>query len=241
MSIIRLQNFRFKPSALHSFELYVPDLSVCDREWVGVVGPSGCGKSTLLRACIGQLKGYGGSISINAQYSEAGRIGYVSQVNTLWPWLTIEDNIKWGVSQLAVPTDARQLDQLIERLHLTPHRTKYPNQASGGMLRRTMLGRSMLYMPMLLMLDEPFSGIDVLTRLTLIEYLLEERKRRSLSCVLVSHELEDAIRLTDKIYYFDSEGCLANEPFRPVGDARDDAAERAREVERLITMMSKPN
>jgi len=161
-----------------------------------LVGPSGCGKTTLLRIIAGLDKDYQGTV----QLPDHGRLGMVFQEPRLLPWRTLEQNVR-----LAAPdvTDAT-LDPLFRVLGLTNHRHHYPGELSLGLARRVALARAFAVGPDLLLLDEPFVSLDDALALRLREELVDLVKRRPVTTLLVTHNVDEAIALADRIFLLTS-------------------------------------
>ena len=156
------------------------------------VGPSGCGKTTLLRIIAGLDRSYEGSITGAAQ----GAIGMVFQEPRLLPWRTVEQNLR-----LAAPrADSAKLSDLLDVLELAPHRTHYPGELSLGLARRVALARAFAVDPELLILDEPFVSLDQALATRLRSELATLVDRRQVTTILVTHDVEDAIWLADRLF-----------------------------------------
>jgi ABC-type nitrate/sulfonate/bicarbonate transport system ATPase subunit len=163
-------------------------------EFVAIVGPSGCGKTTLLNLFSGFLKPTLGTVECH------GCTRTVYQQNGLFPWMTVEENIRLGLGkQIEAAKSHRKLQEIIQIIGLEKFEKHYPHQLSGGMLQRAELGRALIAESDILLMDEPFSALDYLTRLRLrheLARMLEERPR---TVVLVTHDIEEAAQLADRI------------------------------------------
>jgi len=157
-----------------------------------LVGPSGCGKTTLLRIIAGLDPAYEGSVGL----PDHGRLGMVFQEPRLLPWRTLEQNVR-----LAAPdaTDS-DLDALFATLGLSAHRQHYPGELSLGLARRVALARAFAVHPDLLLLDEPFVSLDDALALRLRDELAELVTRRPVTTLLVTHNVEEAIALADRLF-----------------------------------------
>jgi ABC-type nitrate/sulfonate/bicarbonate transport system ATPase subunit len=157
-----------------------------------LVGPSGCGKTTLLRIIAGLDSDYEGSIGL----PDHGRLGMVFQEPRLLPWRTLEQNVR-----LAAPdaTDA-DLNALFATLGLSAHRNHYPGELSLGLARRVAVARAFAVHPDLLLLDEPFVSLDDALALRLRDELAELVTRRPVTTLLVTHNVEEAIALADRLF-----------------------------------------
>jgi NitT/TauT family transport system ATP-binding protein len=173
-------------------------------EFVAVVGPTGCGKSTTLNLVTGlatpsagEVRLFGGPVN-----GIDNRIGFVFQTDALFPWRSVIDNVVAGPLFRGVPkeeayTSARQW---LARVNLSGHETKYPHQLSGGMRKRVSLAQTFINGPQILLMDEPFSALDVQTRVLMHDELLRLWSQSKASVVFVTHDLEEAIALADKVY-----------------------------------------
>ena len=166
-------------------------------ETLALVGPSGCGKSTLLHIIAGLLT------PSEAQIEQHFRgIACMFQEPRLLPWKTAEDNITLGLKALKVPKQARQQQarQMADTLGLTlDDLAKYPHELSGGMQSRIALGRALIIKPDLLLLDEPFSALDIGLKLELYALLRQHITERGTGVLMITHDLMEAVRLADRI------------------------------------------
>ena len=169
-------------------------LEIARGEFVAVVGPSGCGKTTLLNLFSGFLKPSSGIVACS------GRLRTVYQHDSLFPWQTAAQNIALGLRDLSSETERdRQLKEMLRLINLEEFAAHYPHQLSGGMRQRVELARALAGATDILLLDEPFSSLDYLTRLRLrreLARMLEELPR---TVVLVTHDIEEAAQLADRI------------------------------------------
>lgn len=170
-----------------------------------VMGKSGCGKSTLAYLIAGYLKPDRGQIEIDGRpvtAPGADRI-MVFQETALWPWMTVTENVIFGplVRNAFSRTEAtRKAEELLERFGLIDFKDKYPGQLSGGMKRRAEIAQALINSPDIMILDEPFRGLDVMTRELLQEYYLQLFEETRLSTLFITSELEEALFLADRIY-----------------------------------------
>lgn len=172
-------------------------------EFLAVIGPSGCGKSTLLRLLAGLLQPSEGSLCHLAEQGDgAGGPLLVRQENSLFPWKTALENATFGLEMQGVARELREhrARQLFERFGLTGAEHIYPRQMSLGMKQRVAVIRAFLSNPALLLLDEPFAALDAQTRLVLQQELLSIwNEAESLAAVFVTHDVDEAIMLSDRI------------------------------------------
>ena len=192
------------------------DLRVAEGEFVAVVGPTGCGKSTLLNVAAGLLKPTSGAVTVFGE-SLAGinrRSGYLFQTDALMPWRSALDNVTAGLEFRGVGGQmarARAADWL-KRVGLAAHAHKYPHELSGGMKKRVALAQTLILDPKILLMDEPFSALDVQTRSLMGNELLALWSQDRKSVVFVTHDLEEAIALSDRVVVMS-----AGPASRPIG------------------------
>jgi len=198
-------------------------LDVAPGEIVSLVGPSGCGKSTLLRLLAGLDHPDGGALRVNGRaVSRPDRaVGFVFQEPRLLPWLTVEQKVAFGLDPTAASTRALVAD-LLAQVQLGEAAALYPRQLSGGMAQRVSLARALATRPAVLLLDEPFSAVDAFTRMHLQELLLALWARTRSTMVVVTHEIDEALYLGDRV------AVLSERPAR-VTEVLSVAAERPRD------------
>lgn len=177
------------------------DLDVFRGEFVCIVGPSGCGKSTLLNIIAGFLRPTAGEVSVNGTPvlgPDPQRI-FVFQENGIFPWLTVEENIGFGLQRLTPAEKAPIVQRYIEMVGLTKFEKLYPRELSGGMRQRVEIARALAANPDIIYMDEPFGALDFLTRLKmradLIRIWQEERK----TILFVTHDIEESVQLADRV------------------------------------------
>ena len=180
--------------------------SVATGEFVSIVGPSGCGKSSLLECVSGLMRATSGEISIDGQLVNGEvppQVGMVFQQDASFPWLTVRENIAFGLRhgrQSLSPADiAVRVDQAIMQVGLHGFEDHYPSQLSGGMRQRVSIARTLVMRPQLLLLDEPFAALDPQTRLLMGEELLGLWRQSAASVLLITHSLEEAVLLSDRV------------------------------------------
>jgi NitT/TauT family transport system ATP-binding protein len=178
-------------------------LKVGDGEFVTLVGPTGCGKSTLLNVGAGLLVPTGGEVrAFNDPLSGLNRrAGYLFQPDSLFPWRTALDNVAAGLEFRSVPRhEAReQARPWLERVGLTAHAAKYPHELSGGMRKRVALAQTWIAGPDIVLMDEPFSALDVHTRVRMETMVLDLWSGSNKTVLFVTHDLEEAIALGDEV------------------------------------------
>lgn len=165
--------------------------------FTSIVGKSGCGKTTLLRLIAGLEQCDSGKIIL-----PKGKIAPVFQEPRLMPWLSVADNITFAAMH-DKNLDKQRLDEILELLELTEAKDLYPYQLSGGMAQRVSLGRTLFYNPDVILMDEPFSALDYFTRHSLQEMLLRLYEREKKTIIFVTHDVEEALYLGDRILIMD--------------------------------------
>lgn len=178
-------------------------LDIKEGEFVSFLGPSGCGKTTLLSILSGLLKPIDGAVLLEGKQVEAptAGIGYMLQQDYLFPWKTIEENILIGLKIMGTYNEQTQKEslRLLEQVGLKGVEKMHPRQLSGGMRQRVSLVRTLITNPKLLLLDEPFSALDYQTKLKLEELVYSLLKQYQKTSVLVTHDIEEAIAMSDRI------------------------------------------
>lgn len=179
------------------------DLSINEEEFVVLVGPSGCGKSTLLNIVGGLLSPSEGSVYFEGLAGGQGdpRIGIVFQEIALFPWRTVFENVVYGLEEMGLSkAEIKEKGQhYIDMVGLTGFEQAYPKQLSGGMRQRAGIARALAIEPNLLLMDEPFSALDAQTRTLLQEELLTIWNRTRLSTLYVTHNIQEAVYLADRV------------------------------------------
>ncbi|HSS66332.1 MAG TPA: ABC transporter ATP-binding protein [Gammaproteobacteria bacterium] len=177
---------------------------VPQREFVAVVGPSGCGKTTLLKLIAGLIEPTSGEVSHDGDASTNGRgvrSALVFQEDALFPWMNVRDNVAFGMqaSGLGKKQSRERASELISRFGLEGFAEYYPRHLSMGMQQRVGIARAFLADPEILLMDEPFASLDAQTKLILQEDLLTIWRQDQKIIVYVTHDIEEAIRLSDRV------------------------------------------
>ncbi len=184
------------------------DLTVNAGEFVTVIGPSGCGKSTLFNIVAGVDQPTGGTVAIDgdAQGARVGKAGYMPQQPLLLPWRTVAENVMLGLDVRRMPRKKAEVQahELLKRFGLADFTHHYPATLSGGMRQRVALLRTVLFNSSFLLLDEPFGALDALTRLSLQMWLLDLWQTFHSSVLFITHDVREAILLSDRIYVLSS-------------------------------------
>ena len=183
------------------------DLEIGDGEFVAIVGRSGCGKSTLLRLLAGLDRQHEGRLLHDGAPITGTdlRRGVVFQDHRLFPWLSVADNVMLALAELRLPAAAKRA-RVVERLRslgLGNHVDAYPKAISGGMAQRVAIARALVNRPPVLLLDEPFSALDAITRGRLQQELLALWRDEGLSVVIVTHDIEEAVLLSQRVVVLD--------------------------------------
>ncbi|MGP4687139.1 ABC transporter ATP-binding protein [Agrobacterium pusense] len=176
-------------------------LGLGDGEAAVLLGPSGCGKSTLLRIAAGLDRRFAGAVTINTAEEDGATdtppIAFVFQEPRLMPWLTVSENIGYAAGK---KFDVQRVEGLINDVGLSGHGAALPKALSGGMAQRVAIARALYTQPRILLLDEPFSAVDAFTRMKLQDLVLKLVEQRGISFLLVTHDIDEALYLGDRIY-----------------------------------------
>jgi NitT/TauT family transport system ATP-binding protein len=184
------------------------DLAVEREEFVALVGPSGCGKSTVLNMTAGLLAPSEGQILYGGvPVRDLNRlVGYMTQKDTLLPWRRTADNIRVALELACRATPKAEADERVARMMelvgLKGFENHFPNELSGGMRKRTLLARTLIYEPETLLMDEPFGALDAQLKLVMLDQLQELTQQRRMTVLFVTHDLGEAIALADKVVVF---------------------------------------
>lgn len=177
------------------------DLEVREGEFLTIVGASGCGKSTLLRMIAGLDTAFEGKITINDQLVKGigNDRGMVFQDHRLFPWMTVEQNIGFGLEHLPAKKRSRLIAEHIDLVGLTGFEKAKPGELSGGMSQRVAIARTLVKKPDIILLDEPFGALDALTRIQMQHEILRIREQANITMILVTHDIDEAVLLGDRV------------------------------------------
>ena len=166
-------------------------------ESLAVIGPSGCGKTTLLGILAGLIPATAGSVRLQAAPDRAARTAIILQDYGLFPWKTLTENLSLGMKIQKVPAERRfaRTRQLLSELDLTPYSHHYPVQLSGGQKQRVAIARAIATEPDILLMDEPFSSLDAITREHLQNVMKDMWRKNDLTFIIVTHSVEEAVFL----------------------------------------------
>jgi NitT/TauT family transport system ATP-binding protein len=176
-------------------------LDVREGEFICLVGPSGCGKSTLLNIAGGFLKASAGEILVDGSSvtePDPKRI-FIFQENGVFPWMTVEQNVAFGVKRSTAAERSELVRHYIEMVGLTGFERAFPSELSGGMKQRVEIARALAAEPDVLFMDEPFGALDYLTRLRLRHELIQIWQRERRTVLFVTHDVEEAVQLADRV------------------------------------------
>lgn len=163
-------------------------------EFIAIIGKSGAGKTTLLNALAGFIK-FGGAINIPRS------IGFCFQNHSLFYWMTVAENIAFGLGMDISSSEKKDIVQnILKKIGLADYSHKYPNELSGGEMQRVALGRAIANNPAVLLLDEPFSSLDIYTRDQMIDWVLRIVSELNITILMVTHYLDEALVLADRIF-----------------------------------------
>ncbi|MCB8821874.1 ABC transporter ATP-binding protein [Microvirga rosea] len=176
------------------------NLSVRESEIVALIGGSGCGKTTLLRLIAGLDRASAGAIRLDGEtiHEPHPAVGIVFQEPRLLPWLTVADNVAFGLDHLDRNERKARVAHALEKIGLAEHGTRWPRDLSGGQQQRVAIARAFVMHPKVLLLDEPFSALDAFTRASLHEHLLGLWEETRPTVVLVTHDVQEAVTLADR-------------------------------------------
>ena len=209
--------------------------TVRQEEFICIAGPSGCGKSTLLRLLAGLLRPTAGSVTFTG-WSSTPRCAMVFQDAGLFPWLNILDNVAFGLETqgMARLERLRRAGDLLARMGLDGFAGHYPHELSGGMRQRAAIARAFAIEPDVLLMDEPFRALDAQTRLLLQEELLRLWNERPLMVLFVTHDIEEAILLGDRVLVMSGRpGRILAEVGVPLGRPRELTGRSHPEIEEV--------
>lgn len=180
------------------------NLDVQDNDFISIIGPSGCGKSTILRMITGLIEKTGGSIVIDGKETKGPNKdkGMVFQNFSLFPWLTVEENILFGVNLKGTVSEAdkkKLLNHYLEMTGLTEFQKSYPKNLSGGMQQRVAIARALANTPKVILMDEPFGSLDSQTRSQMQELLTGIWEKEKMTVLFVTHDVSEAVFLSNKI------------------------------------------
>ena len=177
------------------------DLDVRDGEFVCLLGPSGCGKSTLMQIIAGFLRPTAGTVVIDGKPvtgPDRRRI-FVFQERGVFPWLSVADNIAFGLADLAKDARARKVAEFVELVGLKGFERAFPHELSGGMKQRVEVARALAVDPDMLFLDEPFGALDSMTRFTMRAELLRIWQAAKKTILFVTHDVDESVQLADRV------------------------------------------
>ncbi len=178
------------------------DLTIEKGELVCILGPSGCGKSTLLRIVAGFEEATEGTVLVGGSAVDGPSSDniFVFQHSGLFPWLTVAENTALGLRKLEDPEERRSsVEEFVDLVGLDGAGDMYPHQLSGGMQRRAELARALAVNPAILFMDEPFSGLDFVTKLRLREEILNMHEMLEMSLLFVTHDIDEAVIMADHL------------------------------------------
>lgn len=198
---VRGLNVAFGSGAESVHALGPLDLDISRGEFVCVVGPSGCGKSTLVRVVAGLQSPTSGTVDVNVKDGSANPIATVFQDYGIFPWKTVAENVRFALRVQGTPkTEVHsRTDHWLRRLDIYDFRDAYPNKLSGGMRQRVAIARALVAEPEILLMDEPFAALDAQRREFLQEDLLEICQQESMTVAFVTHSLDEALVLSDRV------------------------------------------
>jgi sulfonate transport system ATP-binding protein len=197
----------------HNIVLQDLSLEVRPSEIASLIGPSGCGKSTLLRLISGLERDHSGRLVIDGREvtGPSRAVGFMFQEPRLLPWLTVRDNVLLGLPPAKRRDAGPLVAKLLAQVQLEGAAHALPRQLSGGMAQRAALARALAAEPGVLLLDEPFSAVDALTRMTLQDLVLAIWQRTQITMLLVTHDLDEALYLSDRVFVMSGKPATVNQ------------------------------
>ncbi|MGB4468060.1 MAG: ABC transporter ATP-binding protein [Azovibrio sp.] len=203
------------------------DLDIARREIVCLIGASGCGKSTLLRLLAGLAEPASGSVTVDGESGarRAAKASVVFQSPALLPWLTVAENVAFGLDFACRPKEAKseraaRIERMLASVGLAEQAQQKPRSLSGGMAQRVALARALAREPEIIYLDEPFSALDAITREAMQDLLVDLAHRQRSAALLVTHDIDEALRIGDRVLLLARRG--DGEPAHIVGQWRPD-------------------
>lgn len=179
-------------------------IAVAENELISIVGGSGCGKSTLLKIAGGLIKPTSGDVRVDGRVIKGpgADLGMVFQAYSLYPWLNVFENVAFGLRLRNASNAAvkERVEHFLEIVSLADRAGAFPNELSGGMKQRVAIARALANEPAVILLDEPFGALDAQTRGKMQEFLQEIRGRTQVTMMLVTHDIEEALLLGDRVY-----------------------------------------
>jgi NitT/TauT family transport system ATP-binding protein len=202
------------------------DLRVERGEFLALLGPSGCGKTTIMNIVAGFVRPRAGTVTFDGAPLTGinTRVGYMTQGDTLLPWRTVARNVQLPLEIRSTPRAEirRRVDAYLRMLHLSEARDRYPSELSGGMKRRALLARSLIYEPAMLLMDEPFAALDAQLRETLHRELLATVAKLHQTVMFVTHDISESILLSDRVIVLGTRPArILDEVTIPFGADRD--------------------
>ena len=184
-------------------------LNIGRGEFVSILGPSGCGKSTLLKIASSMIQQDSGTVSVSeltVSQPDRNRILMLQDDNQLFPWLTVEKNVAFSTDGTGSNRKESDIYNLIDMAGLSDYSGFYPHQLSGGMKKRVSLARALAGDPEILLMDEPFGSLDAKIKIKLRQFLLDLWKKYKMTVLFVTHDIDEAIRLGQRIVIMNDSG-----------------------------------
>ena len=208
------------------------DLTMKSGEFISLVGPSGCGKSTILRLIAGLINPTTGKVTMDGKevLEPSPERGMVFQKPTLFPWLTVEDNLAFSLKmQGKLKGNEAKVERMIKVIGLEAFKDDYPGQLSGGMAQRVALVRSLINEPDVLLLDEPLGALDAFTRMNMQDEIIRMWQEKGQLAIMVTHDVDEAIYMGTRVIVLEAN------PGRVVADIKiDDSYPRDRASEKFV-------
>lgn len=219
--LLEIVNVSLKYQTLTDEIIAIENLSFnChDGEFISIIGPSGCGKTSILSLLAGLMRPSSGKILLDGEkiVKPSNSLSYMLQKDQLFPWRTIEKNIylPLEIKGALTPENKNFANSLLKKYGLYEFKNRYPDQLSGGMRQRVALIRTLVSNPKLLLLDEPFSALDYQTRLAVCDDVYRIIKAEAKTAILVTHDISEAISMSDKIIVLTNRPAQVKSIFKP--------------------------
>lgn len=197
---------KFEDGAAFVAALQDVSFQIMQGEFVCIIGRSGCGKSTLLRILAGLDHDYAGTVRVSGEIvtRPSRRIGVVFQEPRLFPWLTVRQNVAFALADIPSETREKIVRDHLDMVGLLSFAEAMPRQLSGGMAQRVSIARALVNRPEVMLMDEPFGALDYITKQGMQEELLRIKEQEGMTIIFVTHDIDEAVYLSDRIIIMDS-------------------------------------
>ena len=212
MSLIKLENITHSYNKTDNIFSGI-NLNIEEKSFFSILGPSGCGKSTLLKIAASMIIPVSGALYLKNRKTtipDPERVIVLQDDNQLFPWLTVGENISFPMKLLKKENIKSHTDLLLKNVYLENYKHFYPSQLSGGMKKRAIIARALSSDPEILLLDEPFSSLDIQTRVSLHKLVYNIWEKRGITVIFVTHDIDEALSLSTDIAVMNSNGVFTD-------------------------------